>query len=47
MAVIRLPSLTNGTGALEFSRDILCKLAVLESKELKEWYDLFKKGFIV
>lgn len=37
----------NGTGALEFSRDILCKLAVLEKKELKEWYDLFKKGFIV
>ncbi|MCK1987212.1 glutamine amidotransferase [Lysinibacillus fusiformis] len=37
----------NGTGALEFSRDILCKLAVLEIKELKEWYDLFKKGFIV
>ncbi|WP_375105590.1 type 1 glutamine amidotransferase family protein [Lysinibacillus fusiformis] len=37
----------NGTGALEFSRDILCKLAVLEKKKLKEWYDLFKKGFIV
>lgn len=37
----------NGTGALEFSRDILCKLAILENKELKEWYDLFKKGFIV
>ncbi|WP_418301252.1 type 1 glutamine amidotransferase family protein [Lysinibacillus fusiformis] len=37
----------NGTGALEFSRDILCELAVLEKKELKEWYDLFKKGFIV
>ncbi|KPN95214.1 type 1 glutamine amidotransferase family protein [Lysinibacillus sp. ZYM-1] len=37
----------NGSGALEFSRDILCKLAVLENNELKEWYDLFKKGFIV
>lgn len=36
----------NGSGALEFSRDILSKLDVLEGKELKEWYALFKTGFI-
>jgi len=36
----------NGSGALEFSRDILEKLDVLKGKELEEWYDLFKIGFI-
>ncbi|WP_176586566.1 type 1 glutamine amidotransferase family protein [Priestia megaterium] len=36
----------NGSGALEFSRDILSKLDVLKGKELEEWYDLFKNGFI-
>lgn len=36
----------NGSGALEFSRDILNKLEVLKGKELEEWYDLFKNGFI-
>ncbi|NHH96018.1 putative protease YdeA [Bacillus sp. MB95] len=36
----------NGSGALEFSRDILNKLNVLKGKELEEWYDLFKNGFI-
>ncbi|MCM3540981.1 type 1 glutamine amidotransferase family protein [Priestia endophytica] len=36
----------NGSGALEFPKDILSKLGVLEGKELKEWYSLFKKGFI-
>ncbi|WP_335871788.1 type 1 glutamine amidotransferase family protein [Bacillus sp. 2205SS5-2] len=36
----------NGSGALEFSRDILRKLDVLEGSELNEWYDLFKKGFV-
>jgi len=36
----------NGSGALEFSRDILNKLDVLKGKELEEWYDLFKNGFI-
>jgi putative intracellular protease/amidase len=36
----------NGSGALEFSRDILSKLNVLEDKELEEWYALFKNGFI-
>ncbi|MBD1371431.1 glutamine amidotransferase [Hazenella sp. IB182357] len=36
----------NGSGAIEFSRDILHKLGVLEGKDLEEWYDLFKKGFI-
>lgn len=36
----------NGSGALEFSRDILSKLNVLQGKELSEWYSLFKKGYI-
>ena len=36
----------NGSGALEFSRDILKKLNVLQGKELSEWYGLFKKGYI-
>ena len=36
----------NGSGALEFSRDILNKLEVLKGNELEEWYDLFKNGFI-
>ncbi|MYL63236.1 glutamine amidotransferase [Bacillus hwajinpoensis] len=36
----------NGSAALEFSRDILRKLDVLKSKELEEWYSLFKNGFI-
>ncbi|MEH6930496.1 MULTISPECIES: type 1 glutamine amidotransferase family protein [Priestia] len=36
----------NGSGALEFSRDILEKLNVLKGKELEEWYNLFKIGFI-
>ncbi|WP_173918658.1 type 1 glutamine amidotransferase family protein [Halobacillus sp. Marseille-Q1614] len=36
----------NGSGAVEFSRDILNKLNVLEGEELREWYELFKKGFI-
>ncbi|KOP75771.1 thiamine biosynthesis protein ThiJ [Bacillus sp. FJAT-21351] len=36
----------NGSGALEFSKDILNKLNVLKSKELEEWYALFKNGFI-
>ncbi|CDQ20019.1 type 1 glutamine amidotransferase family protein [Halobacillus karajensis] len=35
----------NGSAAIEFSRDILGKLNVLEGEELGEWYDLFKKGF--
>lgn len=35
----------NGSGALEFSRDILKKLDALEGKELKNWYSLFKKGY--
>ncbi|RWZ54584.1 glutamine amidotransferase [Halobacillus fulvus] len=36
----------NGSGAIEFSRDILSELNVLEGEELREWYDLFKKGFV-
>ncbi|MGP4070347.1 type 1 glutamine amidotransferase family protein [Halobacillus sp. B29] len=36
----------NGSGAVEFSRDILSKLDIIEGEELREWYDLFKKGFI-
>ncbi|MGM0829044.1 MAG: type 1 glutamine amidotransferase family protein [Bacillota bacterium] len=36
----------NGSGALEFSRDILRKLGVLEGEELEGWYDIFKNGFI-
>ena len=36
----------NGSSALEFSRDILEKLDVLKGKELEQWYDLFKNGFI-
>ncbi|KMN93150.1 type 1 glutamine amidotransferase family protein [Priestia aryabhattai] len=36
----------NGSGALEFSRDILEKLDVIRGKELEDWYDLFKIGFI-
>ncbi|WP_394173310.1 type 1 glutamine amidotransferase family protein [Guptibacillus hwajinpoensis] len=36
----------NGSAALEFSRDILSKLNVLQGENLKEWYDLFKNGFI-
>jgi putative intracellular protease/amidase len=36
----------NGSGAVEFSRDILRKLGVLEGEELDRWYDIFKNGFI-
>ncbi|WLR42259.1 type 1 glutamine amidotransferase family protein [Bacillus carboniphilus] len=36
----------NGSGAIEFSRDILSKLGVLEGEELEKWYDIFKNGFI-
>lgn len=36
----------NGSGAVEFSRDILRKLGVLEGEELEGWYDIFKNGFI-
>ncbi|WP_226577623.1 type 1 glutamine amidotransferase family protein [Halobacillus litoralis] len=36
----------NGSAALEFSRDILSELGVLDGEEVKEWYDLFKHGFI-
>lgn len=36
----------NGTGALEFSRDILRKLGILEEEQLREWYDLFKNGSV-
>ncbi|MCA0987356.1 type 1 glutamine amidotransferase family protein [Guptibacillus algicola] len=36
----------NGSATLEFSRDILRKLNVLEGKELNEWYDIFKNGYI-
>jgi putative intracellular protease/amidase len=36
----------NGTGALEFSRDILSKLGVLEGEKLQGWYDMFKNGFV-
>ncbi|MCA0984390.1 glutamine amidotransferase [Halobacillus yeomjeoni] len=36
----------NGSGALEFSRDILEDLHVLEGEGLKEWYGLFKEGFV-
>ncbi|MCA1010688.1 type 1 glutamine amidotransferase family protein [Halobacillus halophilus] len=36
----------NGSGAVEFSRDILSKLNILEGEELREWYALFKDGFI-
>ena len=36
----------NGSGTLEFSRNILSKLDVLKSEELREWYGLFKNGFI-
>ncbi|MBE1553822.1 type 1 glutamine amidotransferase family protein [Sporosarcina limicola] len=35
----------NGSGAIEFSRDILKKLDVLEGEELTDWYNLFKKGY--
>ncbi|NMH68410.1 glutamine amidotransferase [Bacillus sp. RO3] len=36
----------NGTAALEFSRDILRKLGVLEGEKLEEWYEMFKGGFV-
>ncbi|MCA0170918.1 type 1 glutamine amidotransferase family protein [Bacillus sp. RAR_GA_16] len=36
----------NGSGALEFSREILSELNVLEGKELSDWFHLFKRGFI-
>ncbi|WP_079478941.1 type 1 glutamine amidotransferase family protein [Halobacillus salinus] len=36
----------NGSGAVEFSRDILEKLKVLEGEDLRQWYDLFKVGFV-
>jgi putative intracellular protease/amidase len=36
----------NGTGALEFSRDILSELGVLEGEKLQGWYDMFKNGFV-
>ncbi|MCM3546817.1 type 1 glutamine amidotransferase family protein [Priestia megaterium] len=36
----------NGSGALEFSRDILNKLNVLKDGELEQWYGLFKNGYI-
>lgn len=36
----------NGTGTLEFSRDIFSKLGVLEGEELRGWYDMFKNGFV-
>jgi len=36
----------NGSGAVEFSGDILRKLGVLEGEELDRWYDIFKNGFI-
>ncbi|MED0669989.1 glutamine amidotransferase [Aneurinibacillus aneurinilyticus] len=35
----------NGTATLEFSKDILEKLEVLESDKLNDWYLLFKKGY--
>ncbi|WP_270181237.1 type 1 glutamine amidotransferase family protein [Alkalihalobacillus sp. CinArs1] len=36
----------NGSGAVEFSRDILRTLGVLEGDALHEWYEMFKKGFL-
>lgn len=36
----------NGSGAVEFSRDILRKLGVLEGEKLEEWYDIFKNGYL-
>ncbi|MDF2670488.1 MAG: glutamine amidotransferase [Paenibacillus sp.] len=36
----------NGSGAVEFTRDILEKLGVLKEEQLEEWYHVFKKGYI-
>ncbi|MDZ5712679.1 type 1 glutamine amidotransferase family protein [Jeotgalibacillus haloalkalitolerans] len=36
----------NGSGAVEFSRDILSRLNVLEGEALNRWYDIFKVGFV-
>ncbi|MFC0523008.1 type 1 glutamine amidotransferase family protein [Pontibacillus salicampi] len=36
----------NGSGAVEFSRDILETMQVLEGNKLTEWYDLFKNGYL-
>lgn len=35
----------NGSGAVEFSAHILQKLNVLQGDALKEWYEVFKKGY--
>ncbi|WZY00647.1 type 1 glutamine amidotransferase family protein [Bacillus sp. FSL W7-1360] len=35
----------NGTAAIEFSREILKYLGVMQEKELDEWYHWFKVGF--
>lgn len=35
----------NGTACLEFGRDILAKLNVLEYDKLEEWYSFWKEGF--
>lgn len=35
----------NGTAPLEFVRDILIKLNILEYNEAIDWFNLFKKGF--
>ncbi|MMZ45982.1 putative protease YdeA [compost metagenome] len=35
----------NGTATLEFSKDILEKLEVLENNKLNDWYLLFKEGY--
>ncbi|MCT1902968.1 type 1 glutamine amidotransferase family protein [Oceanobacillus sp. FSL W8-0428] len=35
----------NGTAAVEFAREILKYFEIMEQAELKEWYQMFKKGF--
>ena len=35
----------NGTGALEFSREILTLLKVKSQKDVEDWYSQNKSGF--
>ncbi|WJE17027.1 type 1 glutamine amidotransferase family protein [Halobacillus sp. ACCC02827] len=36
----------NGSAALEFSRDILTELNVMDERGREEWYGFFKEGFL-
>ncbi|MCR8849269.1 glutamine amidotransferase [Rossellomorea sp. SC111] len=36
----------NGTGAIEFAKNILEELKIYEGEDLQEWYELFKIGSV-